>query len=166
MRPLYEIVKYKEELEALAESDDIPAETIANTLEAIEGELEEKAVNVAAFTRNLDASAKAIREAAAGMLERAERLERRAESIRAYLLFNMQAAGISKIECPFFKIAVRKNPPAVMIDNSEILPERFLVQPPTPPPRPDKIAIRDALKAGEPVPGAHLMQTERVEIKE
>jgi hypothetical protein len=35
-----------------------------------------------------------------------------------------------------------------------------------PEPRPDKVKIKAALKAGEDVPGAHLFQNERLEIKE
>jgi hypothetical protein len=164
--PLYELVRYQHELATLAESGDIPAEQIADTLEALEGDLQEKAVNVAAFTRNLDATASAVREAAKAMLARAERIEKRAESIRAYLLFNMQASGITKVESPWFTLAIRKNPPSVVVDDDAQIPPEFIVQPPPPAPRPDKAAIGRALKAGTVVPGCHLFQNERLEIKE
>lgn len=163
--PLYEIVDRYRELESLADAGDIPAEVIADTLEAIEGEVQEKAVQVACFTKNLDATAEAVRAAAKAMLERAERIEKRAESIRSYLLFNMQAAGITRIECPYFTLAVRKNPPAVVVDDESALPPQYIVTPPPPTPRPDKAAIARALKAGEAIPGAHLTQSERLEIK-
>jgi hypothetical protein len=164
--PLDELVRYQHELATLAESGDIPAEQIADTLEALEGDLQEKAVNVAAFTRNLDATASAVREAAKAMLARAERIEKRAESIRAYLLFNMQASGITKVESPWFTLAIRKNPPSVVVDDDAQIPPEFIVQPPPPAPRPDKAAIGRALKAGTVVPGCHLFQNERLEIKE
>lgn len=163
--PLYQLVRYQSQLEALADSGEVPPEQIADTLNALEGDINEKAVNVAAFTRNLDASADAIREAAKAMLTRADRIEKRAESVRQYLLFNMQAAGISRIESPWFTLAVRKNPPAVVVDDESALPPEFIVQPPPPAPRPDKDAIKRALKAGADVPGARLMQSERLEIK-
>ena len=115
--PLYELVRYQHQLESLADSGEVPAEQIADTLEALDGEIQDKAIQVAAFTRNLEASAEAIREAGKAMLARADRIEKRAESVRAYLLFQMQAAGISKVECPWFTLAVRKNPPAVAIDD-------------------------------------------------
>lgn len=163
--PLYELVKYRAELEALADSGEVPPEQIADTLEALDGELQDKAIQVAAFTRNLEASADAIREAGKAMLARADRIEKRAESVRAYLLFQMQAAGITKVECPWFTLAVRKNPPAVAIDDEAAIPTEFIVQPPPPAPRPDREAIKRALKAGEDVPGCRLTQSERLEVK-
>lgn len=163
--PLYQLVQYQSQLEALADSGEVPPEQIADTLNALEGDIKEKAVSVAAFTRNLDASADAIREAAKAMLNRADRIEKRAESIRNYLLFNMQASGISKIECEWFVLTVRKNPPSVVVDDESALPHEFIVQPPPPAARPDKAAIARALKDGREVPGARLLQAERLEIK-
>jgi len=163
--PLYQIVGELRELTELADTEELPVEVIRDTLEGIEGELEVKATNIAKLTRNLDASAQAIREAARAMIERAERVERRADSIRAYLLWAMQAADIQKIECPEFKIARRKNPVSVVIDEWHELPDIFKVQKPSPL-VPDKKAIKAAIDNGQKVPGAHLFQNERVDIRE
>jgi hypothetical protein len=163
--PLYELTAQLREVQDLATHDDIPAEAILNALEVIEGDIKVKATNIAALTRNLEASAAMIREAGKRMLERADRLERRSESIKAYLLWNCQAAQITKIECPEYVISVRKNPPAVIIDDENKIPPEFIFTP-MPEPRPDKVKIKAALKAGEDVPGAHLFQNERLEIKE
>jgi hypothetical protein len=107
-----------------------------------------------------------VREAGKAMLERAGRIEKRAESIRAYMLYQLQFAGVSKIECPWFVIAVKKNPPAVVLDDEAAVPQAFKVQPEPPAPRPDKKAIAAALKAGEDVPGCRLVQSDRLEIRE
>jgi hypothetical protein len=165
--PLYELVKYQHELERLADSGEIPPDEIADTLTLLEGDIRDKAVQVAAFTRNLDVSAAAIREAGKAMLARADRVERRAEGVRNYLLFQMQAAGITKIECPWFTLTIRKNPPAVMIDDESKIPTEFMSPPPPPPPpKPNKPLIARILKTGDDVPGAHLVQSERLEIRE
>ena len=166
MPHLYEIVQHRAQFEALASSGELDPQTVTDTLESLDGELEAKAVTIAQFTRNLDATADAVAEAGKAMLARAERLRKRAESIRQYMLFQLEFAGVSKIECPWFVIRVRKNPPAVVIDDEKAIPPRFIVQPEPPAPRPDKAAIRDALKAGEAVPGARLVQSDRLEIKE
>lgn len=163
--PLYELVRYQHELEVLADSGEVPAEQIADTLEALDGDIRDKAVNVAAFTKNLEATAEAVREAAKAMLARADRIEKRAESIRAYLLFNMQASGVSKIECPWFTLTVRKNPPSVIIDDEAQIPSDYYVPPPPPIPKLDKTAVKRAIQAGVEVPGARLFQNERLEIK-
>ena len=166
MSHLYEIVRHRAEFERLAESGDLDPQVILDTLESLDGELSDKAVSVAQFSRNLEATAAAVREAGKAMLDRAARLEKRAESIRNYLLFQMEFAQVSKIECPWFVIAVRKNPPMVVIDDEAAIPEAYKVQPEPPAPRPDKKQIAAAIKAGEDVPGARLVQSERLEIKE
>jgi hypothetical protein len=160
------LVHFRQELETLADTGDVPPEQIRDTLEALEGDIREKAIAVAMFCRNLEADAGAIREAGKAMLARADRVQRRAENVQAYLLFQLQAAEISKIECPWFKIAVRKNPPAVVIDDETLIEDRFKVAPEPPAPRIDRKAIADELKAGGEVLGAHLAQGERLEIKE
>lgn len=162
---LYQLTGQYRELEALADSDDLPPEVIRDTLEGLTGELEAKATNVAAFTRNLEASADMIEEAAKAMQARARRLRTRAESVKAYLLYNMQAAGIRKIESPEFTLAIRTNPPAVVIREDAEIPAEYMVQPEPPPPRPDKKRIGAALKAGVQIDGCWLEQGERLEIK-
>ena len=166
MPHLYEIVQHRAQFERLAESGELDPQVITDTLESLDGELNDKAVTIAQFTRNLDATADAVAEAGKAMLARAERIRRRADSIRSYLLFQLEFAQVTRIECPYFTIAVRRNPASVVIDDEKALPPRFLVQFEPPAPRPDKAAIREAIKAGEDVPGARLIQSDRLEIKE
>lgn len=162
---LFEITAQLRDLQILADSDDLPMEVIRDTLEGLKGDLTVKATNIAKFVLSLEADAEAIEAAAAAIKERAARRKRRADAIRAYLLFQLQGAGISKVECPEFTLSVRKNPEAVEIEDIERLPERFMVQPEPPPKRPDKAALKAALKAGESVPGAWLRQGEHLAIK-
>ena len=168
MSSLYAITQQYRELERLDPSEDLPAEVIRDTLEALGGDLEVKATNVARFILNIEAMAEAVDNAAKAMKERAAKIRRRADSVREYLLTNMQGAGIKKIEAVEFTMALRKNPPSVVIDDEAQIPDEFKVTPPpTPPlqPRPDKKAIADAIKGGASVPGAHIEQHERLEIK-
>lgn len=144
---------------------DLDDQTITDTLEGLAGALELKATNVAMFARNLEATAESIKQAESQMAARRKAIENRANSIREYLKVNMEKAGISKIECPHFKLAIRENPPAVVIDMPGEIPEAFMRQPEPPPPAPDKKAIGEALKAGQVVPGAHLERGKRLEIK-
>ena len=80
---LFEISAQLQQLEMLTDSDDLPAEVIADTLEALEGDFESKAVQVAKFVLSLQANAAAVADAAKAMKERAERIQKRADSIRA-----------------------------------------------------------------------------------
>ena len=162
---LYEIAgEYRQAADKLAELD-LDEVTIADTLESLGGDLEIKGQNVAAFIGNLEAQAVAIKEAEGRMADRRKAIEHRAARIRQYLLDNMIFAGITKIECPYFKIAVQDNPPSVVIDDPASLPADYMRQPEPPPPSADKALIARAIKDGFNVPGAHLNSSKRLVIK-
>lgn len=162
---LYKLAdQYTQAVEKLGDMD-LPDDVVRDTLEGLAGELELKATNVAMFARNLEASAAAIKSAEAEMAARRKAIENRAAGIRSYLQAQMERTGISKIECPHFKLALRDNPPAVVIDAESQIPIRFMRIPDPPAPSPDKKALADALKAGEDVPGCHLARGKRLEIK-
>ena len=162
---LYQIAAELEADMAKLADLDLPVEAIADTLESLQFPMEQKAQNVVMFARNLEASAAAIKEAEAGMRARREAIERRAEQLREYVKQNMERVGMSSIECPFFKISIRNNPPAVEIAEGAAIPEQYLVTPPAPPPRPDKKLLATALKAGEFIDGVRMTQGTRLEIK-
>lgn len=162
---LYELAaEFRATADQLADLD-LPPEVVADTLESISLPLEQKAVQVAAFARNLEATADQIKSAEKQMADRRKAIENRAKSVRDYLLRNMQVCGMEKIEHPLFKLAVRQNPPSVVIDNEQQIPADYLRQPETPPPAPDKTLIKQALIDGFDVPGAHLERGIRLEIK-
>ena len=165
MSALYELAaEYRTDCEKLADMD-LDEQTLADTLEGLSGELEVKAQNVIMFTRNLEATAAAIKEAEAQMAARRKALENRAAGLRRYVLENMQFAGIQKIECPFFKLSIRDNPAAVDIYEPGLIPAQYMKQPEPPPPSPDKTAIKAAIAAGAEVPGAKLTRGIRLEVK-
>jgi len=145
---------------------DLPEEVVIDTLSSLTGDLEVKATNVAMFVRNLESIAEQIKQAEQAMAERRKALENRADRIRQYLLENMQRTGISKIESPWFKIALAKNPPSVVVDDEVTLkfahPEFVKVVTTE---SLDKTAIKEAIKAGIDVPGAKQVQGTRLEIK-
>ena len=144
---------------------ELDEQTVSDTLDGLSGELEVKATNVAMFVRNLESLADQIKQAEAAMAARRKAIETRADNISKYLLDNMIRTGITKIESPYFKISVKSNPPSVVVDDAALIPSKYLRQAPPPPPAPDKKEIKAALEFGEKVPGCHLTNTQRVEIK-
>lgn len=156
--------EYRIAVEQLADLD-LPAEVVADTLEGLAGDLEAKATNVAMFARNLESMAEQIKAAESKMAERRKAIETRANSVREYLKSNMLRAGISKIECQYFKLAIRDNPPSVVIDSEAMIPAEYMRTPEPPPATPDKTEIKAAILAGREVPGAHLARGQRLEIK-
>jgi hypothetical protein len=158
--------QYLELADKLADSD-FDAQTVADTIEStgILDDIKVKAQGIEMVARNLEEFDPAI-EAEIGRLERLrERRAKKAEALRAYLLDQMKALGIEKIQCPLFSLSVRKNPPKVDVFDERMVPADFLVTPPAPPARIDKAAIGKALRAGQDVPGCTLAHSVRLHVE-
>lgn len=156
---------------ALAEklSDgDFDAATIADTIEAsgITDEIAEKAQGLEYVARGAEAHNLAIDAEIARLQALKQHRMKVAAGLRGYLLDNMQRMQIERIDCPMFSISIHKNPPAVEIFDQLSLPAQFMVVPEPKPPvaAPDKKAIAAAIKAGQEVPGAKLVQGVRLNV--
>lgn len=154
---------YRAAAEKLANLD-LDAETIADTLESLSGELEVKAQNVAFMIRNIESTVDAVKAFTKAQADRAKAMENRADSLRDYLQRCMEATGIEKIEGPGIVLSFRKSS-AVVIDEPGLIPSEFMRQAEAPPPAPDKKAIADAIKTGKEVAGAHVEQRRSLQIK-
>ena len=161
---LYQIADaYLLALESLAEIEDLPAEAVADTLEGWIGTFEQKAIAIAAYIRNLEVEAAAVEEARRRMERRQKSIERHAERLRDYLLTEMERTGITRVKSAEVVMRTQKNPPSVVIDNADLLPDAYRKQVITT--QLLKAEIGKALKAGTQVPGAHLEQTTRLVIQ-
>jgi hypothetical protein len=159
---LYELVgQYRQ----LLDMEDVPPEQLQDTLDMLKGDIQEKATNIGFVVRNLEETAEAIKRAATQATGRANSIINRAESLKAYALSQLKAAGISKVEHPMLVMSVKRNPAKVVIDFEDSIPKDYMRQPPLPPPVPDKGMIREALQSGLDIPGTHLEWGDRLEIK-
>ena len=164
MTALYELAASYRALADKLHDLDLDDQTIADTLESESGDLIEKGTNVAKVFRNMEALADQIKQAEQQMASRRKALEKRAASLKQYLHANMEKAGISKIESPWFVVSIRKNPASVVIDAESEIPSDYMREIPASY-SPDKAAIKSAIQDGVIVPGCHLEQSTRLEIK-
>ncbi len=160
---LYEIANQYQQALATFDDLDLPDDVIADTLEGLKGELQEKGKNVAAYIRNIEADVKAIRDAESAMRDRRVTLQRRVDWLKVLLLSSMQKSEITEISCPWFVIKPRKNPPAVNITNDKVLSKKYIKEVITL--KIDKKLIAEDIKRGAVVSGAELTQGWRLDIK-
>jgi len=161
---LYQLADEYRQLLDLAASDEADEDSFGAALAALQGEITTHAVALAQVARNLESFEKQIEEAVEEMAQRANRAEQRAYAIRAYLKEQMEIAGISKLESPFFALAIRKNPPKLVIAEDALIPRNYLRVIPERL-EPNKPAITKALKNGDDVDGCRLETTTRLEIR-
>ena len=154
MTRLYELTGELLEIENMISEEDITADQAKDTLEALEMEFNEKAINTVKVIENFKPSIDVIDQQIKKLQAKKKALQNKQESLREYLRSNMEACEITKIECPFFSITLKKPSQAVQIDNENALPDEFVTVKTTT--APDKKAILAALKKGEQVEGASL----------
>lgn len=158
--------EYRTLAHLLAEGD-FDAQTVADSIEAsgITDQIAEKAQGCEMVARTLEADVPAID----AEIRRLQDLKRarvaKAEALREYVLRNMQAAEIQRIDAPLFSISVAKKPAAVEVFQPELVPAEFLRQPEPPPPAVDKQAVSKALKSGQDVPGCVLRAGYRLNVR-
>ena len=143
----------------------IPIEAVNDTLESLTGELEDKAINVAKFIRNMETTANAIKKAEVDMAKRRKSLETRVQWLEDYLKSSMEATGITKIECPYFKLSIAKNPPALDLFDANAVPSKYKHTETVTTEQIDKAAIKAALSSGKTITGARLVNSTRLVIK-
>lgn len=162
---LYELTEDYMNLLELAEDPDIDEQAFADTLEGIEGALEDKADGYAKVIRTLEGDAAACDAESKRLRNKKQTIENNIRRMKAALQYAMQATGKTKFKTALFSFGIQKNPAAVVIDEGYIenIPDRFLIPQD---PQIDKKAIKEALKAGEDLEGiAHLEQTESLRIR-
>lgn len=162
---LYEIQnEYLQHLDLFTDPEaDIPAQAAIDTLEAIEGDFDAKAVQVAAFAKQMEAEAEAIKAAVEKMEKRRKTLEGRAKWLRDYVKIGMEVIGHKKIAAPWFVLSIQKNPASVEVFDEAAIPAEYKT--PVTEFRLNKVAIKDALTAGREIPGVKLANGTRLSIR-
>ena len=157
---LYELAdKYKE----LSEREDLDPEALHDTLDAINDALEDKADNIAAWIDELQSNAERKKAKADEWKASAKADLKKADSLKQYLIQELNYAGKKKMETDRFLLSTRKNNSATVIDNEKLIPDTFKTTKVTE--SIDKTAIKEAIKSGKDVPGAHLQASQSITIK-
>jgi hypothetical protein len=160
---LYELAQNYNNLLDLLENPDIPQDVINKSLEEVEEDFNVKAENICKLIKSVELEAKAIKEEERRLADRRKSLEHRVVNLKAYLNGTMTAIGAKKIKGNIFTLSIQKNPHKVVIKDEELIPGDYVIV--------EKIIDIDkkgllaALKAGEKIEGAELIQTESLRIK-
>ncbi|MBP9032613.1 MAG: siphovirus Gp157 family protein [Pseudomonadales bacterium] len=162
---LYQLSDQLQQVARQLAEDGLDDDTIRDTLESISGDFDAKATSIVSLGRSFESLAAQIKDAETQMARRRKTLENRVAHLKAYVLAEMQKAGIQKIDSPWFSISTAANPAAVDLFDSAQLPDEFWITPPPPERAPNKAAIKAALEAGQDVPGARLTRGTRLVVR-
>lgn len=158
---LYEIAgQYRAVLDMEPESDE---EIVAqmNALDELEGEITEKADNIVRYMRNLGAEADALKAEENRLYQKRRAVENKIERLKAYLAAQMMMAGLHELKAGLFKLRFQPTTPAISIIDESVIPEKFWVVKR----EISKTDIKEAIKAGEEVPGIEIQRGETLVIR-
>ena len=162
---LYELTDDFRALLELAEDPDVDPEVLHDTMEGIEGAIEDKADGYAMVMKELEASELAIKNEVDRLNNRRLSISNNIRHMKLALQSAMEITGKTKFKTTLFSFGIQKNPPAVVMDEQylENIPQKYLVQQD---PTIDKKKIKEDLKAGVDLEGiAHLEQTQSLRIR-
>ena len=161
MATLYELTGQYRELLEMAETEELDKQLIADTLEALEGEIETKADGYAKIIRELEGKAELLKSEIDRLSNRKTAIENNIKSMKEALQNAMYITGKVKFKTNLFNFGIQKNPPKLVIDKPEEIPEEFLIPQP---PKVDNAKLKEILKEKE-LPFAHLEQSESLRIR-
>jgi len=158
---LYEITREAQELAFLLETDELTPELEAALL-INQDQLQAKAGNYAKVIANIQSDSDSIDAEIKRLKAMKDTKDRSISRLKEALRDAMLVSGIDKIESSLFKLSLRRSE-AVEVDVVEALPNAFqniknVVTA-------DKLAIKEAIKRGENVMGARIVENFNLQIK-
>lgn len=152
---LYELTEQWEDVFNMMEDGETDEQVIFDTLESIEGEIEDKADNYAKMIRNLQASVDVLKAEEERLYQRRKSTENHIQRLKDNLQANLEFIGKTKFKTDLFSFSVAKNggnQPLSITGNLDDIPGKYLIPQP---PKVNNNAVRELLKDKE-VEWAHL----------
>ena len=150
---LYNHVETDEELKAIEEK-----------LSGLQLSFDDKALGVAKHIKNIEGDISAV----SAELDRLKAIQKRLEGQRDWfhgcLFRQMLATNTEKVDGVTMKLAIQKNPPAVIVEDESLIPDKYKRVIPEHK-EIDKVAIKEAWKNGVGVAGTKVQQSDRLTIK-
>ena len=140
---------------AVLSNSDMDAEMIADTLEGIQGEFEDKAEQLLAIIKNSQSLEAALKAEAKALTDRAKAEANRVNGIKAYMASSMETMEIKKLNAGVHTISTRKGSQSVNVVDLEAIPVDYVEYKTTI--APDKNLIKEKPKAGEKIDGVELV---------
>lgn len=149
----------------LASADDDTGEvdlSLVNALSVRQEEWNDKAIAVACVYRALDEDSARVGREIERLTAIKKRLERERDRVKEGLANACNALGVEKVQGMYANISFRSSEQTV-IENEEAIPDEYMTVKTTY--TPNKTAIKEAIKTGKDVPGAHVEKKKNIQIK-
>ncbi len=161
MTTLYDLTGEWLTLMEMLEDPNADPTAIQDTLEGIEGEIEDKADGYAKIIRQLISDGKVIEAEEKRLYDRRQSINNNVKYMKQRLEDAMRITGKTKFKTTLFSFGIQKNPVSVVIDKPADVPKNFWIPQE---PKFDKAGLKDFL-INNTCDFAHLEQTESLRIR-
>jgi hypothetical protein len=125
---LYEIAQNYRTVMDYLQSDEVPEHVVRDTLEAIEGEIQEKLIAMAACIKEIEADVNARESVVSGMQAKIATGKNKIKSIKDYALMTLDNAGLTRLDNVLFNIRSQANGGKIPLNvNIDELPEKYKI---------------------------------------
>lgn len=162
MSSLYELTGDFERVINMLYDPEVDEQMIFDTLESIEYEIELKAENYAKIIKNVESDIDGLKSEEKRISDKRKTLESKVRRLKLNLEASMKTTGKTKFKTPLFSFNIQKNPASLQIVDEKVIPKEYFVPQPD---MVDKSRLKEALKSGQAVPGAALVQGESLRIR-
>ncbi|ELQ0171773.1 siphovirus Gp157 family protein [Clostridium perfringens] len=163
---LYELTQNYRNLESLldnlGEQEGLTVEMIHEALGQVEDDINTKIENTCKVIKEIEADSIGIDEEIKRLSALKKQRENAVKKLKEYVEFEMNRIGLTKVEGKLFKISFRKSKVVKVLDETKI-PKEFIKVKTT-----ESISKTDlgkALKSGEIIEGAELVENKTLQIK-
>lgn len=158
---LYQITTEMKNLTLQLEEGELTPE-LEQALVITQDQLQAKAIDYCYVIKNLESDSEAIDNEIKRLKAMKETKDKAIDRMKEAVRTAMLSAGIDKIESSLFKLSLRRSE-AVEVVNIDQLPESLVTVKKTV--SADKVKIKEAIKAGQNVEGANLIENYNLQIK-
>jgi uncharacterized protein YoxC len=159
---LYELTQNYLNLQVLLEDETIGEDVINKALNEVDGEIEDKAENIAILIKNLESDAEGTKKEEDRLAVKRAALENRVKGLKIYLETTMRAVNKLKFKTKLFSFNIQNNAPSVEVTDEKSIPKEYFVEQD---PKLDRKALLAALKDGKEIQGATIKQTKSLRIR-
>ncbi|EAC4367919.1 siphovirus Gp157 family protein [Listeria monocytogenes] len=147
----------------VANMEDLDEQTLVDTLDSIQENINDKAENIGKLVRMIEVDAAAFKAEKDRFAGKQKTAENKIKSLKLYLQSNMEALGTKKLKTELFSFNIQKNPISLKIDDEGGLYTDYVHQVTSY--EIDKEKLKQDLKLGKDVGTAHLEQSESLRIR-
>jgi len=123
---LYELTGKYAEIQKMVDDGADPV-ALTDTLEAIEGAIEEKVEAIYRLRQNLLADIEALKAEEKRLADKRKALEDKVEWLKEYVSRELAAAGIDKVKTRIGTVGFRNTPPSINILDISRIPKDYLI---------------------------------------